>query len=91
MKILFVCSSVGGGGAERVATNLANALARKDHLITIFSRRMSEKSYSIDGRIFLISPERESFFKCIFALKKAIDLGEYDAVISFTDVQNILT
>lgn len=53
MKILILISSLSGGGAERVAVRLANALA-EDHKVYIMPFSKSGKTFPIDPRIQVV-------------------------------------
>jgi glycosyltransferase involved in cell wall biosynthesis len=55
MRITIVISGLGGGGAERVCVNLANAWAARGHHVTILTmgRRTSTPLYAVDSRVEL--------------------------------------
>lgn len=91
MNILLVCSSIGGGGAERVAVNLANSLLNSGHRVSFFFRRKVSNSYEIGEGVEIFNPSRENFFSSFLFLKKIISIENFDAIISFTDIPNILT
>ena len=50
-KVTFLIAYLGGGGAERVTTLLANNFAKKDYEVQliVFSRKYNE--YEIDNRV----------------------------------------
>ncbi|WP_445004372.1 glycosyltransferase [Halomonas mongoliensis] len=91
MNLLLVCSSIGGGGAERVAVNLANSLTKSGHKVSFFFRRKVSNSYKLGKEIEIFNPGREDFFSSFLFLKKVIAKENFDAVISFTDIPNVLT
>lgn len=88
MHILFVCGGLGGGGAERVAVNLANALVRFGVKVTIFARSVSQ-SYPVNEKVELIASDGRGYFKRIVNLRKLLSSHDFDAVVSFTDTPNI--
>jgi GalNAc-alpha-(1->4)-GalNAc-alpha-(1->3)-diNAcBac-PP-undecaprenol alpha-1,4-N-acetyl-D-galactosaminyltransferase len=53
MRLTIVISSLKGGGAERVAVNLANAWAGQRHAVTMLttSQRDAPPSCAVDGRV----------------------------------------
>jgi GalNAc-alpha-(1->4)-GalNAc-alpha-(1->3)-diNAcBac-PP-undecaprenol alpha-1,4-N-acetyl-D-galactosaminyltransferase len=55
MRITTVISGLGGGGAERVCVNLANAWAARGHSVTILTvgRRPASPAYEVDPRVEL--------------------------------------
>lgn len=55
-KILFVAAALGGGGAERVMLNLANALYDKGNDVVILQTTIDKKAkYSINDGIVVES------------------------------------
>ena len=62
-RILLIVDSLGGGGAERVACRLANALCER-HTVSIFYFANKENRYSIDSRVQLLYvPPAISYWK----------------------------
>lgn len=54
MKIGFLVYSLGGGGAERVVTNLANNFIKKNHEVYIYIFDIDGKqTYDVDSRIII--------------------------------------
>lgn len=51
MKIAFLITSLGGGGAERVVCNLAGYLVEKGHSVSITTIRGSDTKYDLDSRV----------------------------------------
>ncbi|WP_417448404.1 glycosyltransferase [Idiomarina abyssalis] len=91
MKFVFVCSSLSGGGAERVAVNLANSLVDFGHTVTVFIRRDSQDSYKLDARVFRYTSVFSGIVGQISSLRRLIDRESADAVFAFTDVPNIVS
>lgn len=98
MKIGFVISTLGFGGAERVLSILANFLSAK-HSVTIFKFDTQVPFYEIDKRVNVVSLDLQSggiFSKIkrplgkIFTLRKIFKSGEFDIIISFMDSTNLL-
>ena len=98
MKIVFVCDTLGPGGAERVISILSNEFAKKRHsiYIVLLSRESKEPFYKLDDKIKLIYLTREfesnlGFFKKSRLLKKCIENTKADIVISFLSYVCIYT
>ena len=101
MKILFVISALGKGGAERVLQVLANHFV-KDHEIKIlkfdsdepfyeFSPKIEIKNLNLGvGNLGFFGNISKRFSK-IFALRDELKNSDADIVISFLDNTNILT
>jgi GalNAc-alpha-(1->4)-GalNAc-alpha-(1->3)-diNAcBac-PP-undecaprenol alpha-1,4-N-acetyl-D-galactosaminyltransferase len=53
MRITLVIGGLGGGGAERVCVNLANAWAERGHHVTILTiaQQSAASAYTIDSRV----------------------------------------
>lgn len=90
MNILLVCSSIGGGGAERVAVNLANSIVDLGHSVVIFVRKEIDNPYFVSPKVKVIYQRKMGFYQGVFELRKLID-ENVNAVISFTDIPNILS
>lgn len=54
MNILFIVSTLTGGGAERVCASVANGLLKRGHDITILTSKRSELDYYIEPSIEII-------------------------------------
>jgi len=103
MKIMFVISSLGSGGAEKVLTMLANRLAEAEaHTITIVTTSDNHIFFTPRENIELIhlniKPLSHGFFariklmyKVISSLKEEITLHTPDVVISFITEVSILS
>ena len=87
MKIMFVCDTMGSGGAERVISILSNSFASKGHdaSILMIGSDASTPFYSLNDKINLLylSKERLGFFKKSKLIKKKILENKPDIVISF--------
>lgn len=46
-KIMFVCNTLGGGGAERVVSVLTNTLLQKDYQVYILVHKKASKEYDL--------------------------------------------
>jgi glycosyltransferase involved in cell wall biosynthesis len=102
MKLALVIPSLGGGGAERVMTTLANAWASNGHAITLITLASEQADkYSLDAsvrRIALGVTGRSSNpldaignnLGRIRALRRAIRTARPDALLSFTTRTNVL-
>ncbi|ALV25143.1 glycosyltransferase, family 1 [Campylobacter iguaniorum] len=100
MRILFVISTLRAGGAERVASALANALSNA-HEISLLRFDDAKPFYEINQNVKLMSLEYgvsdfglignlKKRFSKILALRNVINGGKFDAVISFMDSTNLL-
>ncbi|WP_086303897.1 glycosyltransferase [Campylobacter devanensis] len=98
MKIGFVISTLGFGGAERVLSILANNLSSK-HEITIFKFDRKAPFYEIDEQVRVVSLSLQNsgilgslkrVISKIFVLRKIFKSGEFDLIISFMDSTNLL-
>ncbi|MBT8763036.1 glycosyltransferase family 4 protein [Desulfohalobiaceae bacterium Ax17] len=101
MKIVFIISSLGSGGAERVLTLIANYLSNK-YTVTIITLSSEKPFYKIDKKIKLIQLDLlkisrnkfESLYntvKRILILKKTLKQVNADVNISFMTHTNILS
>ncbi|WP_101676228.1 glycosyltransferase [Alloalcanivorax mobilis] len=91
-NIMLVCSSLGGGGAERVATNLALEFLNIGIRVSIFFwDDKTNSEYFLDKRIVLYRPQSRNFFFRCLSMRKALIKENPEAVISFTDIPNIIT
>lgn len=87
-KILIVCSSLGGGGAEKVAANLASTFSGLGHDVTVFCRPC-EKHYPVDSRVKIIHPPKRKVVSRVRSLASVVRNESPDVILSFTDVSNI--
>lgn len=99
-KILFLVSSMGGGGAERVAALLSNQWVDDGHSVILMPTFSGggECAYPLDERIHLdfladrVGNKKSSFFnkiKRFITLRKAIKEINPDVIISFLSHVNI--
>jgi len=100
MKIVFIISSLGSGGAERVVTNLANYFVSKYEVI-ILTLSDEDSFYPLNKnvkhiKLNLMKNSRNIFetifntFKRIIVLKKTLKKLNADINISFMTYTNIL-
>ncbi len=104
-KILFVLPRMGGGGAERVVSLVANALAEHGNNVTILTLVGGDSFYPLDdkvnyhslgvvvdrsSRLKLLWSEASFFGKSMFSIRKLIKKEKHDAVISFLVETDIL-
>lgn len=100
MRILFIISTLGKGGAERVMSVLANELC-KTHNISILKFDENEPFYEISSNVKIYSLKSgvgdkgvignlKKRFGKIFELRKFLKINKFDAVIPFLDSTNIL-
>ena len=106
MKVLFVLPRMGGGGAERVASLLANALSSRDNQVFIHTMVGGESFYPLSPEIVYSSAGAQvnrknhltaafsQFFhlpRSFFSLRRLIRRQRFDIVISFLVAADILT
>lgn len=95
-SILFVNSSLSGGGSERVMTLLANYLAEHDYNVTMAILSHSENTYTLSENVKSIyMEEKQGFLKMrisrLIQLRKIIRKENPDVVISFMRQINLYT
>jgi GalNAc-alpha-(1->4)-GalNAc-alpha-(1->3)-diNAcBac-PP-undecaprenol alpha-1,4-N-acetyl-D-galactosaminyltransferase len=104
MQLTLVISSLQGGGAERVMTNMANYWAAKQLKVTLltFDDGAIPPFYTLDSRVrhIPLAVARQSETKAtalrnivnrVWSLRRAIRDSQPDAVISFMDKTNVTT
>lgn len=85
-KILFINNQLGGGGAERVLTLIANHLANnKEYSVSILSLHKTKEKYDIDNKVRVneIDSGDNGTLKIIRTIRKNIVEVKPDIVISF--------
>lgn len=90
-KIVLVCGSKGGGGAERIAVNLATSFSEKK--FKVFYYYWDEKpgnEYLISRKVIQRKAASRSLWARIAGLRSLIQSESIDAVITFTDIPNII-
>ncbi len=98
-NVLFVISTLTGGGAERTVSVLSQALA-KNVKCSVLLNSVSETDYPFCGNVISLGMKPQvkktllyqamAAVKRFFALKKIKEVGNYDAVISFMESANYL-
>lgn len=91
MKLLFYISTIRGGGAARVMTNLANQFAADNNEVHLVTNFPAVEEYFLDDKVLRYSLEAEESVKHpliknyqrISALRKLIKKVSPDIVISF--------
>jgi len=98
LRILFVCDTMGGGGAERVISILSNSFSKQCNAVSIvmLSKEAEEPFYNINSGIQLVYLTKDykaklSFFKKAKLLKKCVLEYKPDVVISFLSYVCIYT
>ena len=95
-KLLFLVSSLQGGGAERIACVLCNAWSEQGHLVTLmptFSGRAA-RAYSISDRVVVdhlvdhVNGSRSRIQRLV-TLRKRIKQHDPDVIVSFLPMVNI--
>lgn len=96
MKILFLISSLGSGGAERVASTLCNVWVDRGDAVTLIPTYSGGGTpfYHIDDRVelFYLSDfvgNKKNYLTRMLALRKIIREGDYNVIVSFLPNVNI--
>ncbi|MBD3896210.1 glycosyltransferase [Halomonas sp. ML-15] len=91
MKIFFVCSSFGGGGAEKVAVKLSSAFADLGHEVTyIYWKSKQGQEYKFDADVEVEKIPDGNPLTRAFAISRLLKQHRPDVVMSFTDLPNII-
>lgn len=77
MKIFIVCRYLGGGGAERVAVNLAHGFLERGHDVYCIADLDTHRSYSIDERIHLLELHSSGASKPQMVLQAIANIRKY--------------
>lgn len=93
MRFLFVIDNLGSGGAQRQLVNLAIGMRAKGHDIDFFIYYPQYdffKPYLEENniKIFKTYKKRKFDISLLAKLKKVIDKGEYDLIVSFLEGPN---
>lgn len=98
MNIVFVCDTLGSGGAERVISTLSNEFVHREHNVSIvlLSKEAGNPFYKLESHISLVYLTKDvdsklSFFKKAKLLKKSLVEKKPDVVISFLSYVCIYT
>lgn len=92
MRIFIVCSSLGGGGAERVAALLATGFSRKNHQVYLITNLLEKIDYKIADQVTLLqlSPKTSNKYMkwsgAIPMLRKYINIYSPDVIIGIMEV-----
>lgn len=96
MKIFIVCNNLGGGGAERVAVNLANGFANYGHQVWIITDIYQKASYPVDEKVKVLPLCRNTNSK-IRWLNSVAKIRDYakefhpDVIIGFMHLCSIIS
>jgi glycosyltransferase involved in cell wall biosynthesis len=92
VRIFFVCSSFGGGGAEKVAVKLSSALADLGHDITyVYWKSKQGQEYKLNANVKIRKVLAGNPLGRAFSISSLIKKERPHAILSFTDVPNIIT
>lgn len=94
MRVLFVLPTLGVGGMERAATNLANIMVEEGIEVAFFLFAKTNHFYNLNNHIDIFEPQNNNSIlgntKKILRYKKACKKWQPDAVISYGQTSNIL-
>ncbi len=98
-NILFVISTITGGGAERTVSTLSHFLSKSENC-SVLVNSVSENDYPFYGNVISLGMKPRvkkgiiyqiiAAFKRYFRLKQLKKSGNYDSVISFMESANFL-
>ncbi|MCL8005995.1 glycosyltransferase family 4 protein [Gelidibacter japonicus] len=99
MKIDFIISNLGGGGAERVLALMVNSLAKnKSNKISVITLFQDKEEYILDPSINRVKLKQTSFIPS-HTLRSIVNLSRYyktksnrpDVIVSFVTLTNLIT
>ena len=87
MKVFFLLSSLGAGGAERVVSLLANKMVERGHQVKIICLKFNDVYYQLDSRVTvtLAMKKTKNRLTELFWLRNYIKKQNPDVVIPFTE------
>ena len=95
MRIMFLCDTMGSGGAERVIATLSNQFVNKGHEVSILmlSGKANGSFYELDNEIslFNLTDEEVGFFKKSKLIRRVVIENKPDIIISFLSYVCIYT
>ena len=85
MKVLFIINQLGGGGAERVLTIIANHMAEEGIDVSILSFTPSQPKYKINSLIHLYENEikHKTAIRVAYSIRKVVKEIKPSIIISF--------
>lgn len=92
MKLLCVIDSLGSGGAQRQLVNLAVSFKKKGHDVDflIYYKDNFYLDYLEKNKINVIQAIEGNYLKRILKMRKIIRSGQYDSILSFLEVPNLI-
>jgi len=96
-EVIFVTSSLGSGGAERVISLLVNSFCKRNYKVTLFALAKDERIYNIDKRVDYQYIKNDNLGKVksvickIIELRRKIKNSKCKYIISFLLEINIYT
>lgn len=95
MKILFVCRSLSGGGAERVVSLLASALAKRRHVVSVATLESVDDKYVVSPKVKRIKLEKGKTKLSLLArlanLRKCVRAERPDVIVPFLPIVTLYT
>lgn len=85
MKITFVISQLGGGGAERVVATLCNKLSERGHSVTLVTFLEYTDTYELSARVEhkRFACNAKNILQQVFAIRKVLKKNNSGVVIAF--------
>lgn len=86
---MFVCQSLGNGGAERVVSVLANGLVENNYKIYVLAMSGKDISYEINNNVNVLFANRKregiaGKIERIYIIRKAAIINQIDIIIAFS-------
>ncbi len=88
-KLMFICQSLGNGGAERVVSVLSNCLKNR-YTVFVLAMAGKDKTYHVDDSVIVLSPSgmirkgAMGKYQRIMTIREAIRENDIDTVIAFS-------
>lgn len=95
MKIVFISAGLGGGGAERVVSQLASEMAERGHTVTVIIMGSNNKTYGVSEKVQVIDCTMNlgaagiSFLRRVFLIRKKVRELSPNVCISFNTTVNL--
>lgn len=94
MKVTFIIGTLGGGGAERVISNIIGVFEEKGVNTSIVTLYGNSQAYTIDKRTEILNLKRGNIpiirrIYTVVQLRKVLSKSKSDIIISFLDQVNI--
>lgn len=90
MNILFIVGTIAGGGAEKVAADLANEWSKTREVYIYLSGGRREKEYPLSGRVNLLVAKKQGVLAQTRELALIKEQNEIDFALAFSTYNGLL-